>query len=344
MRTACLMILIGIAIGAGVIPCAGDEGASAEPTIRVAVLDFDSEKTGDRELGAKVATLVTAMLEPGDAYELVDREEIGSILKEAALGQSGIVGQETAARIGYLLGANILVTGRVFGIDDEMFLAAKVIGVETSRVFAEMVSFDGSEKVSAGAMELAAKVHETIAGKASVLIAKPKPPADPVEYVNRALGDMARPSVAVIVIEQHVGQAVIDPAVPTELKKILLASGFEVYEQDTPLLVDWARGYLGGSRSGPPAGRTKADVVFLGEAFSEFGTRVGDLVSCKARVELRAIDRKTGRLLAIDRKTTAHADLSEQIAGKTALQKATVEMAPRLITTATQSWSGSGLD
>ena len=59
-----------------------------------------------------------------------------------------------------------------------------------------------------------------------------------------------------------------------------------------------------------------------GEAFSEFAGRHGDLVSVKARVEVKAVDRKTGKVLAVDRQTAVAVDLAEQVAGKTALQEA----------------------
>ena len=245
----------GIAVGAWVIPCAGDEEAPAEPTIRVAVLDFDSEKTGDRELGAKVATLVTAMLEPGamPTNWSIARRSVRSSRRRLSDSRDRGSGDRRTHR----LPAGRELPGYGARLWDRRRDVSRGQGDRRGdeRVLAEMVSFDGSEKVSAGAMELAGKVHETIAGKASVLIAKPKPPADPVEYVNRALGDMERPSAAVIVIEQHVGQAVIDPAVPTELKKILLASGFRRCTSRTPHCSWTGRGDILGEAE---AGRRRA--------------------------------------------------------------------------------------
>ena len=59
--------------------------------------------------------------------------------------------------------------------------------------------------------------------------------------------------------------------------------------------------------------------------------RRGNLVSVKARVELKAVDRKTGQVLAVDRETAVEVDLTEQIAGKKALQTAAAAIAERLL-------------
>jgi hypothetical protein len=77
--------------------------------------------------------------------------------------------------------------------------------------------------------------------------------------------------------------------------------------------------------------KSKADVLILGEAFSEHAARNGGLVSVKARVELRAVDRKTDKVLFADRQTAVNVDLSEQIAGKAALEQAAAALAERVL-------------
>jgi hypothetical protein len=58
--------------------------------------------------------------------------------------------------------------------------------------------------------------------------------------------------------------------------------------------------------------------------------RRGNLVSVKGRLELKAIDNKTNRVIAIDRQNTVTVDLTEQIAGKNALQEAAALIAERM--------------
>jgi ribosomal protein L14 len=55
------------------------------------------------------------------------------------------------------------------------------------------------------------------------------------------------------------------------------------------------------------------------------------MVSVRARVEVKVVDRKTGRVIAVDRQTALVVDLSEQVAGKAALQAAAADLAERLL-------------
>ncbi len=60
------------------------------------------------------------------------------------------------------------------------------------------------------------------------------------------------------------------------------------------------------------------------------GLRKGNLISCKARVELKA-QKRTGEILAVDRQTSVAVDVAEQTAAKTALQNAALDIAERLL-------------
>ena len=326
---ACLLVAAGVSSGE----------AAGKTKLTVAVLDFDSDEKGGLTLGAKVATLLEVGLNPGGEYELVERSNVKKILEENGLGMTGLLDTNSAARVGNLLGAKVLVTGRVFSVDDEMFLAAKVISVETGRVYGEAVSIDKSQKLGPGVARLSRKVNNTITQNAAMLVAVVREPVDTIETVSKALGDSKRPTVAVTGVERHVGQAVVDPAATTELKHILLKTNFEVYDDHPELLSNWAKEYFKDSSVPTPSGRAKADVLIVAEAVSEFAARTEGLISCRARVEVRAIDRRTGRLLAIGRKTVTEVGLSEQIAAKSAIQKATADIAAALLPDAVKKWN-----
>ena len=72
-------------------------------------------------------------------------------------------------------------------------------------------------------------------------------------------------------------------------------------------------------------------MLITGEGFSEVAGRVGGLVSVRARVELKAVDRRSGTVLASDRETVMVVDVSEQVAGKSALQAAAAQLAERVL-------------
>ena len=74
----------------------------------------------------------------------------------------------------------------------------------------------------------------------------------------------------------------------------------------------------------------RADVEITGDAFSAYGMRKGNLVSCKARVELKATKRG-GKILAVDRQTSVAVDIAEQTAAKASLEQAAEELAERVV-------------
>ena len=62
-------------------------------------------------------------------------------------------------------------------------------------------------------------------------------------------------------------------------------------------------------------------------------------MSVKARVELKATYRKSNEVLVADREVAVVVDLSEQIAGKSALQKAALQIAERVLPAVVQQWN-----
>jgi hypothetical protein len=159
--------------------------------------------------------------------------------------------------------------------------------------------------------DMAARIAKIVADKADTLVAKVEKPEDLIGRLQPQVQGKKLPTVSITIAERHIGTATIDPAAETEVGFILQKLGFAVTDKkDTT---------------------AKADIEITGEAFSEFGMRKGNLVSCKGRVELKATDKATGRVLFIDRQTTVAVDLSEHLAGKTALQDAAAKLTERLL-------------
>jgi hypothetical protein len=283
--------------------------SATQDVLTVAVFDFESNGEGMRDLGPKVATLINANLSAEPKIITVERAELEKILGEQELGLSGTVSTESAAKVGQLTGAKVLVTGRVFKVDKELFIVVKIIGTETSRVYGEMVKGAPSASISDLSAELAKKIGTIVSDKGATLVAKVETREERIDKIKSALKGKSLPTVSVKIGERHFGQPVIDPAAETELGKILQECGFK--------LVD-------GSSTNKP------DVEITGDAFSAYGMRKGNLISCRSRVELKAL-RRSGDLLAVDRQTSVAVDIAEQTAAKTALQNAAAELAERLL-------------
>ena len=54
-------------------------------------------------------------------------------------------------------------------------------------------------------------------------------------------------------------------------------------------------------------------------------------MTVKARLEIKAVERSTDKVLAVDRHTVVVVDLTEPLAGKSALQEAAAVIAERLL-------------
>ena len=294
--------------------------AAESPPLSVAVFDFQAADESLKELGSKVAPLLHAHLSTKDNLILVERAELDKALGEQEFGLSGTVATDTAAKVGHLTGAKVLVTGKVMKVDKDVILVAKVIGAETSRVYGEMAKAPAASAVDQLTAQLAEKISSTVTAKADTLLAKIPTREDRVQTIKTKLKEARRPTVSINLPERHFGAPVVDPAAETEMSLILQQAGFEIVDQKST---------------------RQAEVEITGEAFSAFALRRGNLVSCKARVELKVRSTAEGRILAVDRETSVAVDTTEQTSAKTALQNAAAELtsriAPKLIGTASSA-------
>src|SRR6059036_1105318 len=93
--------------------------AAPADILTVAIFDFESRDEAVRDLGPKVATLINASLSAEPQIITVERAELEKVLGEQELGLSGTISPDSAAKVGHLTGAKVLVTGRVFRVDKE---------------------------------------------------------------------------------------------------------------------------------------------------------------------------------------------------------------------------------
>src|SRR5688572_18106980 len=202
-----------------------------DEVLTVAVFDFESKDEAVRDLEPKIATLINARLSASANLILVERAELEKALGEQELGLSGTVSADTAAKVGHLTGAKVLVTGKIFKADRDLMAVAKVIGTETSRVYGEVAKGPAGSSLDDLASQLAEKISKTVAAKVDTLVAKVPTREDRVEAIKKTIKDARLPTVSVRIPEQHFGGPVVDPAAQTELSLILQEAGFKLADE-----------------------------------------------------------------------------------------------------------------
>lgn len=279
----------------------------AVPSIHpVAVLRFEERGQGVMGQGAAVADLIFARLVSQPDLLLVERSDLQKSLDELQLNASGAARPESAARVGQLTGAKVLIAGSVFRVDKKVYLTAKIIGTETSRVLGASVDGPADGELGVLADRLAGDVHKVLTENIAKVLPEPVLAVDRAAALQKKLGDRLRPSVT---IRATVANDTSSPAV-VEVARLAKAAGFEV--------LDLA--------AGPPAA-----VEFELSVTAEPAAPIGKLVPAKARVEAKVVERSTGKVLVADRQTALKVDLTPTLAAKAAVEEAAAVLAERAL-------------
>jgi hypothetical protein len=302
--------------------CAAMEANSIPPdanfvtNVTVAIMDFESKAPGNPDLGGQVGDILTARLSIYDQFQLVERKKLEKLLEEHQLNLTGMVNTRQAVKVGKMLGARIMIFGRAFPVDKDLYFVAKIVGTETSRVKGVIAKGNLESNLSDIIDQLVGKLVGGLEQWSPQLLPKTEKLVNRMARLRCKLKDKELPTVAIVIPERHINRPVADPAAETEIKRVFQRMGFNVIDVkkkvEDPYLKD-------------------VDIMITGEGFSEFGTRIGGLVSCLARLEVQAIKRKSHKIITSERTTRRAVDLSEAIAGKTALQAAGRELAVKLV-------------
>ena len=282
--------------------------AETNEPITLAVLNVAGPR---RTLANNISALLTVNLSSDARFSLVDRNELDKVLKEQALGGSGNITPETAAKIGQLTGAKVLVTGREFSpnSDNNIVVIANIIGTENGRVFSHTEQGSATDLVAL-VTRLSQKIAQTIGDQATNLIARPAEARG--QRLNKLIEQTKGrklPSVS-IRIKETIGDGGESKTAETELGLILRKAGFTLLDEKS---------------------KQQPDVLVTGDAITGKPEKREDLFSCPATVAIKVQERKTGRISTLDLQRAAAADTSEPTAARKALESAVDELAERLV-------------
>lgn len=312
-----LLLFSGLACLGSLVMAQDQAEPVAEPTT-VAVLGVYEKGQDVKDLGGKLEALLVAMLTTRENLILVERAELDKVISELELNLSGMVDPKTATQIGHMTGANVLVTAATFQVNGMLYVVAKVISTETTRVFG--VSVKGAMEDLDSLIEgLAEDINKTIVERRAALIVPKKADEDRLAALKAKIGKASLPVLAVNIPEKHVGRLSTDPAAQTELIYIFRTLGFTVLDGKNP-------------------SSKRADLNVSGSALSEFAMQRQNLIGIRARIEITVKDTNAKVLLA-ERQTISKVALTEQIASKVALEEAAMDMAERLVPKLLEQWS-----
>jgi len=105
---------------------------------KVAVLDFQLQGDGfeTEDMGSIVAEwFITALVKTG-RFDVVERAMLRKILEEQKMGLSGIVDEQTATKLGKILGVKVIISGSVMKLQNIIEINARIIDVETASIIA----------------------------------------------------------------------------------------------------------------------------------------------------------------------------------------------------------------
>lgn len=150
----------------------GQAAAQDSAVTTLAVLPFENNSVTDAKsydplAQGLAAMLITDLKMAGTSLKVIERAQIAALLKEVALGQTGMVDAATAVRAGKLLGAQSIAFGAFMVLGSDVRLDARIIKVETSECI-QASSISGSKS---DFMKLERQLAEKIAAALKVTLA-----------------------------------------------------------------------------------------------------------------------------------------------------------------------------
>ncbi len=312
--------------------------AAEKTVVAMNSLSASGELAAEADL---IQEIMQAELSSSSSIALVDRKAMGEALKELQLGAQGVLEGDSVKKLGRIVGAKYYCGGSIRQSAGKTVAIVKVVDVETTVVKMAYASLDAKSDAAVLGKSLAGSVEKIVAEMSAE---KPAPSAVQAKPVAIPEG-LSRPVVMVVIPELHVArQALIDPAAETELVKAFLDAGFKVVDSD----------YAKAMQADPSnksslfrdrktladyAAKKGAEALIYGEAVSEAGATLDSFQGCRARVELKAVNLKTGEIILSDSDYAGACDLSEVVAGKKAIQEAARKLASKFLPALVEKWN-----
>ncbi len=104
--------------------------------VRVVVSNFSNngELARKKEIGTLVMGEIMINLSKFNNIELIEREKLARVLDEMKLAQLGFADEKTAAQVGKMLQAQVVIVGEVTEAGDKFVINSRIVDVESAKV------------------------------------------------------------------------------------------------------------------------------------------------------------------------------------------------------------------
>ena len=272
--------------------------AEAQRSVRIGVLSLDYSAVkaaanealkADVDVGSGVADVLTQHLVEVGGFTVVERKAISSVLDEQNLSNSNRADDETAARIGRLLGVDVILVGGVteFSVE-ERTIAAPGLGRFTRGIVGGVGRKQAKARVS-----ITARIVNTSTG----------------EIVSGVVGDGEVEDASFTLTGGAVGaiDMMSDAFSGTLIGKALDAAAHDVAQQ----LTEAAAGKLATRMDYAGVVADVSGRTIIVNAGAKAGVRVGDRIEISRVVRSVPDPQNPGRILRTISETVANGDVTE---------------------------------
>jgi TolB-like protein len=111
---------------------------------KIAVMDFEDDGAPGARQGKNLALLIMAELSSKDKVAVLEREAIDLVLKEHEISAAGLSDQGAAIKTGVLLGADFILTGRLYKSGGKIYVNLKIINCSKRSLSGSVLSSDSA--------------------------------------------------------------------------------------------------------------------------------------------------------------------------------------------------------
>ncbi|PHI21076.1 hypothetical protein CEQ90_05190 [Lewinellaceae bacterium SD302] len=333
--------------------------------VRVTVAGFSTQNLRSRgHYGGELSTMLTSALQQVNCFEVLESlNNMDDLMGEIEFGQQGSTVDGSSPEAGMMQGAQAVLTGSItefrtgkVGLTGQqkcdIGFIIKVVNPQTRSVlWTRSIEATGKEGIFSNytgnqgtapndAMErgIIKAVYELVEDMDKINFPAPSEPAEAKVFNAEncpVLGSAKPVKVMVLTAEKYVSRYAPKPTGETSIIDGFLRAGFKVVDPAMyATLRNGARfkDALADPLAAVSLGREfGADVVVFGEGVGQSTGRTAGGVSCRATLDLRAIQVSDASILAVAPATSGATDVAETAAYQSAFRKAGAQATTKLL-------------